>query len=107
MPDLLTVEEIARMCQVHEMTIRRHISEGRLKAVRVGKGVRVRKEDFDHYLQPLEVPPPGKKPSRPRLRPLTKDDPIFRLQGIVSVKEASDLSENKYSAFGDAYAPKP
>jgi excisionase family DNA binding protein len=106
MTELLTVEDIARICQVHEMTVRRHINEGRLKAVRVGKGVRVRKEDLEAYLQ-LEEPKPkaARKESRPR--PITRDDPIFRLQGIVSVKEASDLSENKYSAFGDAYAPKP
>lgn len=108
MAELLTVEDIARMCQVHEMTVRRHISEGRLKAVRVGKGVRVRKEDLEAYLQPEQPQPAGTKRG-PGLRPkpITRDDPIFRLVGIVRSREAADLSEDKYAAFADAYTPKP
>jgi|SRR3990172_8088197 len=48
----LTVAQVARRLQVHEITVRRHIKSGRLKAVRVGRGIRVREEELERFLQP-------------------------------------------------------
>ena len=104
---MLTVREVARLCQVHEVTVRRHILEGRLKAVRVGKGVRVRKEDFDQYLRPADVA--AGQPRRPVrvARPLGTDDAVFGLVGIVHMPEAAGLAEHKYAAFAEAFTPDP
>ena len=45
--ELLTVQETAQMLRVAPITIRRYIADGRLPAVKVGKGVRVRRESID------------------------------------------------------------
>jgi excisionase family DNA binding protein len=50
--NLLTVAQVARRLQVHEITVRRHIKAGVLKAVRIGRGLRVREEDLDAFIQP-------------------------------------------------------
>ncbi len=107
MNEMLTVEEIARTCRLHEMTIRRHIAEGKLKAVRVGKGVRVRQEDFEAYITPATISSkPGGRGRRATDKPLTKKDAIFGLVGIVNVPLAADLSGNKYAAFDEAFSAK-
>ncbi len=87
MEELLTVSEIARACRVHEMTIRRHINAGELKALRVGRTIRVRREDLDDFLAGTASPLRTRARRRRQdvLRPLTETDAIFRLAGIVSV----------------------
>lgn len=50
--NLLTVAQVARRLQVHEITVRRYIRAGTLKAVRVGRNLRVREEDLERFLQP-------------------------------------------------------
>jgi excisionase family DNA binding protein len=49
--ELLTIQETARMLKVNPITIRRYIESGRLPAVRVGRGVRVRKEAVDQLIE--------------------------------------------------------
>jgi excisionase family DNA binding protein len=53
---LLTVPEVAERLRVHPITVRRHIKAGRLKAVRVGRNIRVRPEDLEEYLRPEIAP---------------------------------------------------
>ncbi len=53
MRELLTINEVARMLNVHEITIRRHIKRGKLKAVRVGRQIRVRREDVEEFMEPV------------------------------------------------------
>lgn len=104
--ELLTVEEIARMCRLHEMTVRRHIAEGKLRVVRVGRGVRVKKEDLEDYLRPQEVITNQRSINGVgRRKSLAKDDSIFRLMGIVNAPEAATLSEDKYAAFAQSFSP--
>jgi len=43
---LLTVREVAQRLRLHEMTVRRHIREGRLRALRVGGRIRVEEEEL-------------------------------------------------------------
>lgn len=50
---MLTVSQVARRLQVHEITVRRYIKAGRLKAVRVGRGLRVREEDLKAFIAPV------------------------------------------------------
>jgi excisionase family DNA binding protein len=51
--ELLTIPETARLLKVTPITVRRHIAAGRLPAVRVGKGIRVRKEAVEQFLTPV------------------------------------------------------
>jgi len=53
MPELLTVNEAAKMLNLHEITIRRHIKQGRLRAIKVGRQVRIRREDLEEFMKPV------------------------------------------------------
>jgi excisionase family DNA binding protein len=53
--NLLTVAQVARRLQVHEITVRRYIKAGRLKALRVGRGLRVRGEDLEALIAPVKT----------------------------------------------------
>jgi excisionase family DNA binding protein len=52
---LLTVAEVAERLRVHPITVRRHIKDGRLRAVRVGRAVRVRESDLEAFLSSTKV----------------------------------------------------
>ncbi len=60
---LLTVPEVAERLRVHPITVRRHIKTGRLRAVRIGRAVRVREADLQEYMRP-EIAPGIKLPYR-------------------------------------------
>ena len=47
---LLTVNDVAERLQVHPITVRRHIKAGKLRAVRVGRSVRIREAALEEYL---------------------------------------------------------
>jgi excisionase family DNA binding protein len=47
---LLTVQEVAQRLRLHPITVRRHIKAGRLRAVRIGRAVRVRQSDVDELI---------------------------------------------------------
>lgn len=49
--DWLTAKDIAIQMNVHEMTVRRWIWRGRLKAVQVGGLVRVRPADLQAFMR--------------------------------------------------------
>jgi len=59
MVEFLNIGEVAKLLGLHEITIRRCIKRGDLKAVRVGRGVRVRKEDLEDFIKPITS---GKEP---------------------------------------------
>ena len=50
MDEFLTTNEIAKLLKVHVITVRRWIDAGGLKAARLGKQYRVKKEDLDKFL---------------------------------------------------------
>jgi excisionase family DNA binding protein len=77
-PELLTVREVAQICRVHEVTIRRHIRQGLLRSVRVGRQLRIPRDDLDRYVQQS-----GGEDDRRR-------------------HERSDVSRDIHSAIGDA-----
>ena len=47
---LLTIREVARYLKVVPMTVYRMIDRGDLKAVKVGRAWRIRREDLERYL---------------------------------------------------------
>jgi excisionase family DNA binding protein len=103
--ELLTIQEAARMLKVHPVTVRRFIANGRLKAVRVGRGVRVYKDAVDELAEPLQ--PHATKLDQPGAagRPMTLDDPLFKLIGSATDAAPTDSSK-KYEYLADAIAPK-
>ncbi len=50
MGELLTVDELAAMVDMHPRTIRRYLRAGQLKAVKVGGEWRIRKEDAEVFV---------------------------------------------------------
>lgn len=99
--ELLTVQEVAQTMRVNPITVRRHIKVGDLKAVRVGRRIRVKKESVKKFIKPI-VP----KTQRPRQilrgRPTSIDDPLWNIVGIASNAKPSDSSK-KHEYLADAY----
>jgi excisionase family DNA binding protein len=52
----LTVEEIAQQLKMHVDTVRGWIRDGKLKATRFGRDYRVKREDFDKFVQERTTP---------------------------------------------------
>ena len=103
MAELLTVHEVAEFCRVHEVTVRRQIASGQLASVRVGKGVRVRKEDLDAFLGAPSVP--GSSSDQGGAPVLRADDPIFGLIGAFS--DEPWVASDKYRALLDVRQGRP
>ena len=95
--ELLTVQETAQMLKVAPITVRRYIQSGRLPAVKVGRAIRVHREDVDNLLTP--VIPEGK--------PLTENDSLWRIIGIAGGEDddgPTDVASNKHKYLAEAYA---
>src|SRR5687768_6940369 len=110
--ELLTVQETAHLLKVTPITVRRFIAAGRLSAIKAGKGVRVRKESVEQFVQPIEpkaevqVESKVQEPLGGNLkgRPLTFDDPLWELVGSATEAEPTDASK-KYEYLAEALAP--
>jgi excisionase family DNA binding protein len=105
--ELLTIRETARILRVSTVTVRRFIADGRLPAVRVGKGVRVDQQALEQFAQPVAPKEPNGNsgPRRHQGRPMTADDPLSQLVGSVTDAPPTDSSK-KYEYLADAIAPK-
>lgn len=44
--EILTIEEAARLLKVHPVTVKRWLAQGELPAIRIGRVVRIRKQDL-------------------------------------------------------------
>lgn len=53
--DYLTVEQISEMLNIHPKTIQRYIREGKLRAIKVGKGWRVSGHDLSVFIESNKV----------------------------------------------------
>ena len=51
MGEFLTVAEVAKQLRVSNMTVYRLIKAGEMRAVRVGRGYRLKEDDVRQYLQ--------------------------------------------------------
>ncbi|MBI4185485.1 helix-turn-helix domain-containing protein [Candidatus Berkelbacteria bacterium] len=47
----LTVEEIATLLRVHQLTVLRYIKRGELRALKLWKGYRIAQTDFDKFIE--------------------------------------------------------
>ena len=46
-----TVKEVAEMLQLNEVTIRRYISDEKIKAYKFGRNYRIEKEELNRFLE--------------------------------------------------------
>jgi excisionase family DNA binding protein len=102
---LLTVQETAKVLKVSPITVRRYIAAGRLPAVKVGKGIRVREESLDGVIQPVEAkqaPQAPDKPVRPGRRKPSAEA-LLNLIGIGSSDEPTDVAKLKDEYLAKAY----
>lgn len=49
--EFLTVAEIAAILKLHQQTIRNWIDRGELPSVKIGRSVRVKRVDFERFLE--------------------------------------------------------
>ena len=110
--ELMTIQEAADALRVKPVTVRRYIAKGRLKAVRVGRGLRVDREAVEQLPEPAEglypdwLPPSGYKYAK-YLKgiPTSDDDPLWNIVGIGAGKDdgRTDVSTNKHKYLAEAY----
>lgn len=81
--ELLTVQETAAMLKVAPITVRRYIASGRLAAVKIGRGVRVRREAIEGLLTPVAWLPAEPASRLPPGEPTSDDDPLWSIVGMV------------------------
>jgi excisionase family DNA binding protein len=80
--NLLSVRQVAFILKVHPLTIRRYIKEGKLKAVRVGRNVRIKESAVTEISREFQPMP---RQIFIKLKPakvFTEYDPLLRLKGI-------------------------
>ena len=58
--ELLTIQETAQMLKVNPITIRRFIVDGRIEAVRIGRGSVCAKKPLTNWLRPSHARPLGR-----------------------------------------------
>ena len=56
--EFLSVGDVAERLRVHPQTVRAWIARGDLRAIRIGRTVRVRHADFQEMLERARIPPP-------------------------------------------------
>jgi excisionase family DNA binding protein len=99
MSELLTVEDVARRCKVPESTIRRCVSSGRLRAVRIGRHIRFREKDLQTFLERSATCAEPEVEPVPEGKPFPPDDPFLELLGSVTGPQEAWVSSDKYRAL--------
>lgn len=56
-PTLLTIPEVAAVLRCTRRTVERQIADRNLHVLRVGRAVRIERDELDRYLDSLRVPP--------------------------------------------------
>lgn len=104
----MTIQEAADALRVAPVTVRRYIRSGRLRAVKVGRGLRVDKEDVERVPEPANdsnafdwVPPAGRKYIKYLKGPMRSDDPFWGIIGIGDGDPGENVSGDKYKYLAD------
>ena len=106
---LLTVDETAKMLKISPITVRRYIALGRLPAVKVGKGVRVREESIEQLMQPIEAKAAKQTKERPvrRGKRPSATDALWRIVELGRTAGPSEgptyVSENKHKHLAEGF----
>lgn len=82
MEEFYTVIQAAKVLKVHQITLRRYIREGKLKAYRAGGNIRISVADLKNFTQNFVPKSTGSKEfPRPNYGKFSFNDPLFRLKG--------------------------
>lgn len=82
MEEIYTISQAAKLLQVHDLTIRRYIKEGRLPAIRIGGNVRVTAvaiKNFTHSFIPVQRQDTKEQLAQAHI--FTLGDAFLRLKG--------------------------
>lgn len=91
MDEFYTINQTAIILKVHQLTIRRYVKEGRLKAVRVGGNIRIPVDDLKDFIQGFAPHPKTQTPNASIKKSFSFDDPFFRLKAIGIAMSKVDL----------------
>jgi len=86
-PPFYSVSEIAKLLNLHPLTIYRHIQNGKLRASRLGKALRISADDFFQYLNSYQSTNPhsnGEPQKITKAYFLTKSDPFYQLFRLIT-----------------------
>lgn len=87
MEEFYTINQAAIILKVHQLTVRRYIKEGKLKAYRVGGNIRISVNDLRAFMQNFIPRPKQSKTTQTSLEQATSNkaftfhDPLLRLRG--------------------------
>lgn len=101
--ELYTVQETAQMLKVSPVTVRRYIASGRLRAVRVGRNVRVRMEAIERFVTPVAPQTDELETAEEESKPFSFDNPLWDIVGIIHDDGPTDVSSNKHKYLAEAY----
>ena len=48
---ILTCDQVAKMLQLHPLTVLRYIKEGKIKGIKLGRVYRIRESEIEKFLQ--------------------------------------------------------
>lgn len=83
MENLFTVNQVAFILKIHHLTVRRYIKEGKLLAVKVGGGVRVKESDLLNFQKNYSTSSQGPKNFHDKTESFfSLNDPFWRLNGF-------------------------
>lgn len=57
MNEIMNLDEVAEFLKVSERTVTREVKAGKLKAFKVGRAVKFRRDDVEAYIRNQEVQP--------------------------------------------------
>ncbi len=98
--ELLTVHEVAALLKVNPMTVRRYIAAGKLRAVRIGRSIRISRSALDDLVTPVEPQPRPR--ARRKVRTLSAEDSLCKLVGLAKDVEPTD-AYRKHEYLDEAY----
>lgn len=85
MENLFNINQAAFILKIHQLTLRRYIKEGKLKAVRVGGNIRIKESDltaFNKEFTPYQRQnAPTFRSKTATIKTFTNSDPFLRLRG--------------------------
>ncbi len=101
--ELLTIQEAAQLLRVSAITVRRHVAAGTLPAVRVGRSIRIEREQIERFATPVSESPNRDVQPIPEGMVLTPESPLWQIIGIIS-DGPPDLAENHDAYLAEAYS---
>src|SRR5579884_3539173 len=105
--ELLTIQETAQTLKVAPLTVRRYIQSGMLPAVKVGRGIRVRKEALDQLVTDVSpVAGTGTPATQRHGKVFSMGDPLWNVVGIGETEEPTDIAGHKDEYIASAHVPR-